>query len=245
MQRDFATMWSFEAHLTAVVVLAAGVSFLGAHETSHSSLPKLEKRQPELATGTGVTQLVQADKSSGSKSKVTSAMCSRIAKAIKKNETVETKVMGGGDVPFKDLPKSGAVLIGFEVSSYVNRPVIKAIRPVYRMPGGQHNGGVYGVPTALSNRVVAKPGYAVGAITVKAGLGIDGFEITFMKLDNGALDPQDSYKSDWLGGKGGGAETMLGGDGSLVVGVFGNTSGRRLANIELRGLGLITLPQEK
>ena len=82
-------------------------------------------------------------------------------------------------------------------------------------------------------KIVAKPNAAVGAITVKAGLGIDGFSITFMKVGAGQLDPSDSYESDWIGGKGGGRPTKLAGDGGLVVGVVGKTTKTNAGGIGL------------
>ncbi|MBN9576981.1 MAG: hypothetical protein J0H26_01320, partial [Alphaproteobacteria bacterium] len=39
-------------------------------------------------------------------------------------------------------------------------------------------------------RVVAKPGYAVGAITTKSGLGLDGFSVTFMKVRENPSTPR-------------------------------------------------------
>jgi hypothetical protein len=87
-------------------------------------------------------------------------------------------------------------------------------------------------------KVVAKSGYAVGAITVKAGLGVDGFSITFMKVEAGQLNPKDSYESEWIGGKGGGRPTKLAGDGGVVVGVVGKTN-----KTNAGGIGLLVLPR--
>jgi hypothetical protein len=87
-------------------------------------------------------------------------------------------------------------------------------------------------------KVVAKPGYAVGAITCKTGLGIDGLSVIFMKISGTRLDPTDSYQSQWIGGQGGGPPTKYGGDGTPVIGIIG----KKNRNRELTGLGLMLAP---
>jgi hypothetical protein len=80
-------------------------------------------------------------------------------------------------------------------------------------------------PDQGMTRVLAKPGYAVGAITVKTNNYVDAIQITFMKLkeDNSGLDTKDTYTSPWQGPKAEGAkEIKLGGDGRKVIGVFLN-----------------------
>lgn len=74
-------------------------------------------------------------------------------------------------------------------------------------------------------RVLAKPGYAIGGITVKTNNFVNAFQITFMKLkdDNSSLDTKDTYTSEWLGPKQVGInEVKLGGDGRKVIGIFLN-----------------------
>jgi hypothetical protein len=173
------------------------------------------------------------------------AFYASIAKAIKEKKTSDTEMMGGKDKPFRDLPKRGALLIGFEVSYFTDREVVRSVRPIYQTAGGKQLGGLYGFPSRLQETVQAKKGYAVGSITVKAGAGIDGFEVTFMRFEDDALNPKDSYKSKWLGGRGGNQPKTLGGDGSPVIGIFGHLIGARLNRLELRGLGLVTLADEK
>jgi hypothetical protein len=68
-------------------------------------------------------------------------------------------------------------------------------------------------------RAVAKPGYAVGAMTVKSDKEVSGFSLTFMRVKGGKLDPTDAYESEWIGGAGA-TKTLLGGDGSPVIGLF-------------------------
>jgi hypothetical protein len=83
-------------------------------------------------------------------------------------------------------------------------------------------------PDQDMTRVLAKPGYAVGAIAVKTNNFVNAIQITFMKLkeDKSGLDTNDSYTSQWLGPQQAGMkETKLGGDGRKVIGVFLNKGG--------------------
>ena len=141
------------------------------------------------------------------------------------------------DAEFRDHAPPDGVLVGFHIGlgKFVNNDVIKAVRPIYRVGDKDTNGLPYGTSTAAS-KLLAKPGYAVGAVSVRTGLGIDGMSVTYMKLVDGKLDPKDSYESEWVGGMGGGGPTRIGGDGTLVVGVLGkmNANGK-----DVSGIGLV------
>lgn len=90
-------------------------------------------------------------------------------------------------------------------------------------------------PDMGRKRELAKPGYAVGAITAKTKTYVNGIQITFMKLTpDGKLDPNDSYTSPWLGPhQVGTKETKLGGDGRKVIGLICDQVGA------LNALGLV------
>ena len=153
------------------------------------------------------------------------------------------KIMGGGgDTVFKDDAPEGGLLVGMEIGlgKFFNNDVIRSGRAIYRVDGKDSFGTQRGSDTSNVITVRAKPGYAVGAVTIKAGLTADGMSFTFMKIVDGKLDPKDSYESEWVGGKGGGAPTKLGGDGALVVGIIGKTNAK-----DLTGLGLSTKPLGK
>jgi hypothetical protein len=155
-----------------------------------------------------------------------------------------TQILGGGnDSDFKESGNNGSLLVGMEIGlgKFFNNDVVHAMRPVFREGGKDVLGEQRGTEVARVVKAVAKPGYAVGAITVKAGAGVDGLSITFMKVtESGGLDPKDSYESDWIGGKGGGGPTRLAGDGTPVVGVTGKAN-----NKDLTGLGLLLKEPEK
>jgi S1-C subfamily serine protease len=146
------------------------------------------------------------------------------------------RIQGGGGQEFRDATPPGGALVGLEVGlgKFVRNDVVKAVRPIYRVGDKESFGEQFGTQLTNVVKVVAKPGYAVGAIALKTGLGVDGLSITYMKLADGKLDPKDSYESEWVGGGGDKQSVKIGGDGTLVVGVLGRTNGR-----DVTGLGLI------
>jgi hypothetical protein len=84
----------------------------------------------------------------------------------------------------------------------------------------------------------------VGDVVLKSGRALDGFKIIFMRIEGSRLDPNDRYESPWLGGRGGGPERSLGGEGKPVIGIHGAVVGhggvRALGN-----LGLVQLDLEE
>ena len=128
---------------------------------------------------------------------------------------------------FDDVAPQGGWLVGVEVhvTKWLTFDVIGGVRPIFQASGKTLNGAQHGKLTDRVVRAVAKPGYAVGAINVKAGAGVDGLSVTFMKVTaNGGLDTKDSYESEWIGGLGGGGKTMIGGDGAPVIGLCGRVN---------------------
>jgi hypothetical protein len=138
-----------------------------------------------------------------------------------------TKILGGAfDPEFKDEAPDGAVLVGFEfgLGKTFNKDNIKAIRPIYRNAKGDDvKGRQIGNNLVRVVTVQAKPGYAVGAVSVRAGLWIDAVTVTFMKAGDGKLDPNDSYKSDLVGATGPN-ETILSGASVPIVGIVGKSN---------------------
>ncbi len=153
--------------------------------------------------------------------------------------TTDTPLAGGKTQLFHDVGPRRSVLVGVEVcyGKFGTDDVVHGIRPIYLDAQGRELlGSLHGMDTGRPPvRVKAKKGFAVGAISIKAGLGIDGFSVTFMKVDKGHLDPQQSYESVWLGGPGGFAVKRLGSTGEPVVGLFGSENNQS----QLNGLGLV------
>ena len=136
-----------------------------------------------------------------------------------------TKIAGGGGRQFTDEAPEGGMLIGFEVGlgKWGNNDVVHAIRPIFRGADGKEVfGKQHGTGDGRTIVVKARRGFAVGAINAKSMALLDGFSVTFMKvIGKDKLDPKKTYQSEWVGGQGG-RETILGGDGTLTIGVVGH-----------------------
>ena len=132
------------------------------------------------------------------------------------------KTMGVGR-QVQDLAPEGGVLVGLELglTRFGTHDVIGAYRAIFQDAKGEETKGTqYGTDLMGVVTVKAKPGYAVAGISGKAVVTMDGMRVIFMRLrPDGKLDPSDSYTSDWIGGPSVGAETRLGGDGTLIIGV--------------------------
>ncbi|MBM79395.1 MAG: hypothetical protein CMJ78_02220 [Planctomycetaceae bacterium] len=134
------------------------------------------------------------------------------------------KVGGHRGGPFEELPAEPAVLIGFEYTTstfYGGHLTIKSLRPIFRSAKGELLGKRHGVPHGKVRRIVAKEDYVVTGIIAKTGHRVDGFRVLFMKARGGVLNPDDVYRSEWLGGKGGGGETLCATNGAPIIGIYG------------------------
>jgi hypothetical protein len=168
------------------------------------------------------------------------ALTKACEEAVRDRRISRTPLKGSGRDPYEDL--DGRLLAGFAISEGRFGPAstIGTIRPIYLQPNGKAvDGKLYGLDDKTPIRIVCKrPGYAVGAVTVKPGLGIDGMSVTFMKIKANGLDPLDEpIESDWFGGMGGGEKVRLAGDGAPVVGIFGKIADPQSPTFN--GLGLI------
>ncbi len=109
------------------------------------------------------------------------------------------------------LPGKPMIGIDWGAGEWDKEPCIGGIMPVYERK--QPSGG--------GERLLAKEGYAVGGLNVRAKRFVDQVQIVFLKLlPDGKLDPKDSYTSEWLGPETKDArEVKLGGDGRPVIGI--------------------------
>jgi hypothetical protein len=149
-----------------------------------------------------------------------------------------TAIPGGESDPlFMDTAPEGGLLVGIDIGlgKFGSNDVITSARPIYLVKNEEVLGKQYGTDTRRVSRAIAKPGYAVAGLTVKAGLVVDGMSVTFMKVDDlGRLNPRDSYQTVWVGGQGGKAPVLLAGTGSRVVGIIGRSN-----KSNVTGLGLL------
>jgi hypothetical protein len=139
--------------------------------------------------------------------------------------------------PFEEVCPDG-VLIGFRIGlgSFFNTEVIKYIQPMYLTPRGEVIGNGFGDDDEVERRVEAKapPGYAVGAVDICGGGGLDAITITYMRFNGTRIDPTDVRVTPKIGGgKNGGG--LLDGDGTPIIGICG----RQDDDGKFLGLGLI------
>jgi hypothetical protein len=145
---------------------------------------------------------------------------------------------GWNDPEFREECPNNGILVGFDIGlGGLGNKTVVAIRGIYQVKDKAKDvpGLAHGTNFRNSGRDRAKPGYAVGAISVKGGLWVDGFQITYMKIVDDKLDPTDSYQSPWFGnaGKADDSNTITG-DGTPVTGLIG-----RQGRNDLNALGLL------
>jgi hypothetical protein len=150
----------------------------------------------------------------------------------------KTGLLGGGfgKGPFQEAAPEGALLVGLEIGLGFYNPaeVIHAVRPVFRAGEKDTRGQQQGTNLNKVTCLLAKPGFAVGAVTVKTGANADGLSVTFMRIKGDRLDPTDAYESEWVGDVRPGGKTILTGEGRPVVGIFGTKN-----NENVTGIGLL------
>lgn len=184
------------------------------------------------------------------------ALYEAAAAAAARGNTEKTKMLGFGIIKtaFTEVPREGAVLVGFDlgVGKFLNIDTIYAIRAVFRAADGEasyteqglfkdkRGSGKHVTKSKVTRtvRVRARPGYAVGGVTLRTGLNINGLAVIFMRIDGTKLDPNRSYLSEWVGDRTGGSEATISGLGAPVIGVFGNKDADHVM-----ALGLVCLQQ--
>jgi hypothetical protein len=137
---------------------------------------------------------------------------------------------------FRDVAPEHGLLVGMRVG-YVNAfggSKVGMVQPIFQLGKSYIEGKVFGANIAPSVTVVAKPGYAIGAINTHTGLLVDAFQIVFAKFKNGKFDTRDNYRSEWLGDSHGGGVHSASGEGRPIVGIHGRSNGR-----EINALGLL------
>lgn len=146
---------------------------------------------------------------------------------------------GGGGQPFAVRGPEGAPLVGLRTTTIVwaGHRIIRSLQPLFLVDGAVRGGAVLGRPSGDPRELRARPGYAVGAVDVRAGHRLDGLRIVFLRIVGDRLEPSDAYESPWAGGRGGGS-ARLGGDGRPVVGIVG----RHGADVDALGLLLRGAP---
>lgn len=132
----------------------------------------------------------------------------------KSENTVSSETVGGsGGGPF-ERHLGGRPMIGLDwrLGQWAGSKAMSGLVPV----------GAGDPPKAGSQRTTAPKGYAVGGILVYAPQFVSNIQLIYMKVrSDGTLDPDDTKRSEWLGGKPSGEPTEISGGGKLVVGIHG------------------------
>jgi hypothetical protein len=160
--------------------------------------------------------------------------------ALRQHTAMATEVAGGafGKTTYQELPAAGALLIGFRfgIGKFVGNDTVTQVQAIYETPEGVVLGESRGNEVGGCVEVRARNGYAVGALTVRGGGGLDAVTVTFMKIVGNGLDPSQSYTSNHIGGSGGG-ETIIDGGGTPIIGIVGKVD----SDGHAAGLGAIFL----
>jgi len=174
----------------------------------------------------------------------TQALLKRVEAARQDGRIAKTRKMGSGRDPYEDVPMPAGLLVGFSFGygKFGANTTLGTVRPLFLTAKGKVEGERHGVKERSDFRIEAPPGYAVGAVTIKALAGVDGMSLTFMAIKENGLDPNQAIESDWIGGQGGGPKTTIGGTGAPVIGIFGATAVP--PGSPFNGLGLVTATVE-
>ncbi|SIO57109.1 Planctomycete cytochrome C [Singulisphaera sp. GP187] len=156
----------------------------------------------------------------------TAASGSRKGYAPDRLADVPPTFWGGDRDKFRDIGPVGSVLVGVRISTHLffGGPKISSVQPIYRVGTRLIEGKRHGTVASTETTTVAKSDYAVGGFRTHTGLGVDGFEIVYMRIKNGRLVPTDSYTSPWLGDPNGGSPKDVFSSGEVPVGLQGRST---------------------
>jgi hypothetical protein len=126
---------------------------------------------------------------------------------------------------YRDVASDGSVLVGLEVglARWFDRQIPYVVRPIFRKGDHEWAGGTAGSFSSRQVirvlREVARPGYAVGAMWLRIGAGIDRLCLVYFKITDTGLDPADHYTGPWIGSSDGGNDHFVDGKGRPIVGL--------------------------
>ena len=134
--------------------------------------------------------------------------------------------LGGSEAHtiYDDLAPDGGWLVGLRLTKGTNwGGAIRAVQPIYQVGDQYHLGLRHGRKGGASRaQIIARPGYAIGKISIRAGLAMNAVQVEFQRVVGSKLDPQDNYQSKWIGCAGGSAYEPLSSDGNPIAGVSGS-----------------------
>ncbi len=134
--------------------------------------------------------------------------------------------LGGSEAHtiYDDLAPEGGWLVGLRLTKGTNwGGAIRAVQPIYQIGDQYHLGLRHGRKGGASRaQIIARPGYAIGKIFIRAGLAMNAVQVEFQRVAGSKLDPQDNYQSKWIGCAGGSTYEPLSSDGNPIAGVSGS-----------------------
>jgi len=223
-----AALESLQRRLTIQNQLEKAALVRAERETISGASP--EKAAPNPTATPGAPAAPLSPSAVAGAGQLDPAFAEKIAAAIRENKlalTAPSKDKGEGG---HETLSEGAVLVGFEFMEERSNgmPDVRSLRPIYLTAAGVKEGIARGKMDRITNKVLARPGYAVGGIlTYHINDGrIQGIQVIFMKMlpGEGRLDQSssNSYRSLWFGSRPRKEKPKeLGGDGRPVVGVYG------------------------
>jgi Trypsin-like peptidase domain len=211
---------------------------LHAHDLYQRALPSLTglariKAEKYLASSPTTVEPPSASSAPSADPKKIFDWLSRVVHANQQQPTKEIGTQRNKD-EFKVIPPQGGLLIGFDVNADADK--IVGLRPIFLTSGGQTTGRWCGVSktSTKAKHVVAKKGYAVGGVKIKAGLWLDGMSLEFMEIAADGLRSGNSYESAWLGRPSAVREgVQLSGKGLPVVGIQGHSDATEITSFGL------------
>lgn len=164
------------------------------------------------------------------------------------DSAANTGTFPGGSHPFmreafREVQGQRGVLIGFSVSTRGlgrGQECICGLQPIYRVDGKEEYGKVYGNMLVRSGFLVAREGYAVGAIKTKTSLHMESLQLVFQKIEGNSLSPKDAYDSETAGMKSLTANNTITTNGSLPIGIHGFVKNDN----NVHGLGFVMKPEK-
>lgn len=131
------------------------------------------------------------------------------------NKSTDSELLGGaGGGPFRVVSAQGqpVLAVQYSLGQWAGKERVGRLIPPFQRPPA----------TPAEMLIVAREGYALGAIQVDAGNLVDAIQLVFMRIrDGGSLDEQDSYTSDWIGTPNEDTVRTISGNGAPVVGFHG------------------------
>ena len=175
------------------------------------------------------------------KTKINKRLSDAKQMAVAELPKVPTKIPIPGThvgTPYQDISENWRPLVGLATVIDPSNRYLQFIQPIYdgTKPGKTYGGGM---PKTYT-KILAKPGYVVGALVEDGGIWTAAVKVVFVRYNaNGTLDWSDSYESDWVGKTTN--EIRMDAGTKLVVGIYGNQE----TVVDSLGLIVLDLPKNE